>query len=766
MSTFCDGDAYMVSEFEREERATEFIKSNRCLREQYFTSSGPGVILVSLSCLLTRAKVTDDFDYESPSNGQKKSLAPKQLIGEDDYSCQELVNLLLTGRAKSNLFNFSQCIDVDYDISSSQRPGIYLKGVDKANELGFLSVAEADGFVSIGSFLKHPISPIWVVWSGNHYTTILSINFPEVKVCSGFTRSMYYVHLDQLQSTSDMSLFRFLVKNGKVFSSRENASTKLRESNFERLELLQKIFDTRRDKETPHLSPKSATILPDLTAEVVLQTKMTAEEDKKDQDFSVTKETPAEPPKASEPEENSSKVLPDIPKEFPFENVDVDAAWNEYFDAFLLLYGKDTALLKTQNPKFPRDLYNKVPQLKLDQKTDDADLKLVFKILRTLCLFLCVKRAEPEQEFAFYILTLAEHFGKNTVSPSIHAQIQEYSIKSINNLFFTDKTMQQTLGKKFLAKFLQLFNRGRIWEANLSNFFLVTMLVVTNNPNLKNIDKNVILPFVKEMIVSICVAFPEDKNLISSGLKLLYGLGFSNDDLLKELYEYNETNHPVSQEEIAQILSELSLVDDKVPVLDRLGFLLIRIFLDEDKEMIGLQKQATTILLQTEKLPEKERFIEFLVQKGVIGRIVVLLEKEVIPMENFYDRKMDLISFLAVLTKFCEASEQAKIVIEEKLFPYTLSEPDYSGLSEAEAKKVRNKRHMEGNTPDNVLGRRIIELMTDFDQNVKRLAAELVWAICDGDKNRFIVRAGYGNGVHLMAIKGGLMEQMMKNQRQ
>ena len=59
-------------------------------------SSGAGVLLLLLSCIATRGTVNICSDMDDPAS---------PLIGDHGYCMQELVNLLLLGRAHSNVFD-------------------------------------------------------------------------------------------------------------------------------------------------------------------------------------------------------------------------------------------------------------------------------------------------------------------------------------------------------------------------------------------------------------------------------------------------------------------------------------------------------------------------------------------------------------------------------------------------------------------------------------------------------------------------------------
>lgn len=116
-----------------------------------------GVILLVYSVILTRgiSNIQNDMDLEGNT-----------LINEHGYACQELINLMLVGEARSNVH------DGDRDLGD----GLVLKGVNKRSDVGFLTFFEAFGYFSVGENLKSPKVPIWIVCSESHYSVMFSVD--------------------------------------------------------------------------------------------------------------------------------------------------------------------------------------------------------------------------------------------------------------------------------------------------------------------------------------------------------------------------------------------------------------------------------------------------------------------------------------------------------------------------------------------------------------------------------------------------------------
>lgn len=49
-----------------------------------------------------------------------------------------------------------------------------LKGIDKQNTVGFLTVLEIFKFIEVGMFLKSPLYPIWLLASETHLSVLFS----------------------------------------------------------------------------------------------------------------------------------------------------------------------------------------------------------------------------------------------------------------------------------------------------------------------------------------------------------------------------------------------------------------------------------------------------------------------------------------------------------------------------------------------------------------------------------------------------------------
>ncbi|XP_027430588.1 probable ubiquitin carboxyl-terminal hydrolase MINDY-4 isoform X1 [Zalophus californianus] len=141
--------------FEAPEKATEDL---------LFEAGPYGCILLTLSAILSRSTELVRQDFDVPTS---------HLIGAHGYCTQELVNLLLTGKAVSNVFN-----DV-VELDSGNGNITLLKGIAARSDVGFLSLFEHYNVCQVGCFLKTPRFPIWVVCSESHFSVLFSLQ-PEL----------------------------------------------------------------------------------------------------------------------------------------------------------------------------------------------------------------------------------------------------------------------------------------------------------------------------------------------------------------------------------------------------------------------------------------------------------------------------------------------------------------------------------------------------------------------------------------------------------
>ncbi|CAK0819933.1 unnamed protein product [Prorocentrum cordatum] len=125
------------------------------------SSASAGVLLFLYSVLSTRGASAVRADADLPDQAS--------MIGAHGYCTQEAVNLLLAGRACSNVFDGDKEIGGE-GTSDTMR----LRGIESQTQVGFLSLFEAFGSLQVGTHMKSPAWPVWVVHAESHYSVLFS----------------------------------------------------------------------------------------------------------------------------------------------------------------------------------------------------------------------------------------------------------------------------------------------------------------------------------------------------------------------------------------------------------------------------------------------------------------------------------------------------------------------------------------------------------------------------------------------------------------
>ncbi|PRD33852.1 UNVERIFIED_CONTAM: ubiquitin carboxyl-terminal hydrolase MINDY-4 [Trichonephila clavipes] len=92
------------------------------------------------------------------------------LIGGDGYCSQEVINLILIGKAVPNLF------DGDLELNSGGSETTLLRGIPKQSKIGLLSLYEYQETCTVGDNYKNPIYPIWIMLAESHFTVLFAVS--------------------------------------------------------------------------------------------------------------------------------------------------------------------------------------------------------------------------------------------------------------------------------------------------------------------------------------------------------------------------------------------------------------------------------------------------------------------------------------------------------------------------------------------------------------------------------------------------------------
>ena len=141
----------IVHNFTSESDANRFI-----LERLDLFKSRIGCMLFLMSLMLSRGldRIILDMDIETNT-----------LIGLHGHCSQELLNLLLTGVASSNIMDGVMSMN-----------GMTVKGVCQRSSIGYLTHLESLRYCQAGDFYKVPTYPIWVVGSTSHFTVLFALD--------------------------------------------------------------------------------------------------------------------------------------------------------------------------------------------------------------------------------------------------------------------------------------------------------------------------------------------------------------------------------------------------------------------------------------------------------------------------------------------------------------------------------------------------------------------------------------------------------------
>lgn len=117
-----------------------------------------GVLLFTMALVWTRGKmnILQDMDDQTVL-----------ITSPFGHVSQELLNLCLTGRAVSNVWDEGHVVG--------------LGGIASSAHVGYLTLLEALRYVQVGSFYKFPKYPIWVIASSTHFTLLFGTSIDILK---------------------------------------------------------------------------------------------------------------------------------------------------------------------------------------------------------------------------------------------------------------------------------------------------------------------------------------------------------------------------------------------------------------------------------------------------------------------------------------------------------------------------------------------------------------------------------------------------------
>ncbi|KAG6971955.1 hypothetical protein JG687_00001746 [Phytophthora cactorum] len=141
-----------------------------------------GVINFTFSVLRTKGVAAVREEMDDPAN---------TLTGAFGHCTQELVNLLLTGNAVSNVFDGSVPMG---------DTGLFLHGVPQRARIGYLTQLEALRYCQVGSYYKSPQFPVWVLGSSSHFSVGFAL---DARVCEESASAQLFQRVQRVFKTFD-----------------------------------------------------------------------------------------------------------------------------------------------------------------------------------------------------------------------------------------------------------------------------------------------------------------------------------------------------------------------------------------------------------------------------------------------------------------------------------------------------------------------------------------------------------------------------------
>jgi len=160
--------------------STDAVVSSRRRRRvlEYFYGQG-GVLLFTMSLVASRGVKRIHNDMDNPTSSH--------LTTQFGMSGQEMINLLLTGQAVSNVFDNTLTLGGDSNKSdgkqndsiinndtnaSSSNNNVKCHGIQSQPSIGYLSQLESLRYCEVGGYYKSPKYPIWVIGSTSHFSVL------------------------------------------------------------------------------------------------------------------------------------------------------------------------------------------------------------------------------------------------------------------------------------------------------------------------------------------------------------------------------------------------------------------------------------------------------------------------------------------------------------------------------------------------------------------------------------------------------------------
>jgi len=268
-----------------------------------------------------------------------------------------------------------------------------------------------------------------------------------------------------------------------------------------------------------------------------------------------------------------------------------------------------------------------------------------------------------------------------------------------------------------------------------------------------------------------------DIEALDRGFRLIYAIGINNVDSIVSLESKSKAYAAsLPDDELLGMVQNMTINDSNVPVLDRIGFLAVRVFqakiLIEDKALCKELRQSalSVLMIACDKI---RGFVAFLNRHHVVQSMFEFLQEET---ENILGETDDagctsvksfkeLYSIIITLTYAAQRDVEARQLLKSLVFPRSLPPVEPESYDDpAKAEQAIKDRQLSGDTPDDVFGHVLIKFMLCLDGNLKRFVSEFLYTLCEENGGEFVKRCGYGHAVHLLAIKSGEIHGIIEQQ--
>jgi hypothetical protein len=258
--------------------------------------------------------------------------------------------------------------------------------------------------------------------------------------------------------------------------------------------------------------------------------------------------------------------------------------------------------------------------------------------------------------------------------------------------------------------------------------------------------------------------------VLDGGLRLIYAITYCCTDSVLAILNSNNGKLPVEE-------SSFFLPDDIITldlgVGDQLalffaGVLTTETYDDEDSEELDkIILRVCTLLMFVDRSVD---LVRWLTRQGAIQGVVDLLTRQMMRCHNGGSSSQLVERVLPVLVSLktlATTHRSALYIMQEQLCSPSTFLPPYTNnpkLSSEENAQLKEKRHFQGHAVVGTPFWYLVQLLTTFEDYVKRTAEELCWTLCNEDADTVIFRCGFGNAAHLLAVQGGMLQQLMAQQ--